>query len=654
MSIWLAEIKDLNRLYKSIDGLLPELEKELEKLIASEDENMLLVYARRCLEVIITDLCKNELQRERGTEPLQRIIDKLNKEQKVPHNIIVSMYGVNSMSTFGAHPKEFDLRQIKPVLSNLETILYWYIKYRDIKVKGKMPGETKKQAGFQPKQQKLKKRRITVLGSVLVSAVVIMLLILTDIINIDKLSMLKKIDSVAILPFDNYTGNDSLEFFVEGMHASLISDMSQLSGMRVTQKTSSKAYKNTEKSIQDISSELNVDAVIEAEVLCVGDSICVRFKLISPYPEEKLLWESDYKEEKSQILNLYNEVTKKIAEEVKISLTPEEEKTLVADKGTVHPDVLDAYYKGSYNLGFLTLEGLQTAIDYFNKALEIDPNFAPAHAALAGVWAVLKQMDFVSSDEADPKIMKHLGKARELDSTIAVVYYYQAIKEVWTDFDWPGGESSFKKALELNPNYSEARALYSHLLMLLSNWKEAREQMNIALKTDPNNPFVNVLNGMVLMCEEDYANCIGLLEPLEKIMPNNPLVILGLFVSYSKTGQVDMAIQQCKKWINPATNEKAVQILETEYEKSGFTNALNLAADEVEGSMDKTFVSPQKLFVIYALAGNTEKTLYWLERAYIKRDPDIPYIAVLSYLKPYRDEPRFIDIVKGLSLNQRN
>ena len=244
-----------------------------------------------------------------------------------------------------------------------------------------------------------------------------------------------------------------------------------------------------------------------------------------------------------------------------------------------------------------------------------------------------------------------LGKARELDSTIAVVYYYQAIKEVWTDFDWPGGESSFKKALELNPNYSEARALYSHLLMLLSKWKEAREQMNIALKTDPNNPFVNVLNGMVLMCEEDYANCIGLLEPLEKIMPNNPLVTLGLLVSYSKTDQVDMAIQQCKMWINPATNEKAVQILEREYEKSGFTSALNVAANEVEGSMDSVFVSPQKLFVIYALAGNTEKTLYWLERAYIKRDPDIPYIAVLSYLKPYRDEPRFIDIVKGLKLN---
>ncbi|NQU84637.1 MAG: hypothetical protein HQ541_02645, partial [Mariniphaga sp.] len=129
MSIWLAEIKELKKVYESIQGNLPALEKELERLIATDDENMLLVYSRRCLEVIVTDLCEHELKRHRGTEPLQRIIDKLNKEEKVPHNIIVSMLNVNSMSTFGAHPKEFELKQVKPVLINLTTIIEWYISY---------------------------------------------------------------------------------------------------------------------------------------------------------------------------------------------------------------------------------------------------------------------------------------------------------------------------------------------------------------------------------------------------------------------------------------------------------------------------------------------------------------------------------------------
>jgi len=123
MNIWSAEIKDLEKLYDSFKGQHPRLDKELEKLIKADDENMVLVYARRCLEVIITDLCERELKRDRGTEPLKGIIDKLNKEQKVPHNIIVSMQNLNSLSSFGAHPKDFDPRQVKPVLLDLTTAI---------------------------------------------------------------------------------------------------------------------------------------------------------------------------------------------------------------------------------------------------------------------------------------------------------------------------------------------------------------------------------------------------------------------------------------------------------------------------------------------------------------------------------------------------
>lgn len=132
MTIWSAEIKEIEVLYTSLTGHLPDLEKELERLIKSDDENMVLVYARRCLEVIITDLCECELNRPRKTEPLKGIIDKLNREEKLPDYIIASMHSVNSLSTFGAHPKEFDPKQVRSVLINLSTILNWYLKYHDI------------------------------------------------------------------------------------------------------------------------------------------------------------------------------------------------------------------------------------------------------------------------------------------------------------------------------------------------------------------------------------------------------------------------------------------------------------------------------------------------------------------------------------------
>lgn len=126
MSIWSAEIKELERLYESFRGQSPELKKELGQLIKTEDPNVILLYSRRCLEVIITDLCECKLKRLRGTEPLKGIIDKLNKEKKVPQHIISSMNGLNELSTYGTHPKDFDPEQIKPVLVNLDIIIKWY------------------------------------------------------------------------------------------------------------------------------------------------------------------------------------------------------------------------------------------------------------------------------------------------------------------------------------------------------------------------------------------------------------------------------------------------------------------------------------------------------------------------------------------------
>ena len=134
MTIWSTELKEINVLYYYVKNQLPDLEKELERLIKTDDENIVLIYARRCLEVIINELCETELKRPRKTEPLKGIIDKLNREEKVPAHIIASMHSLNSLSTFGAHPKEFDPQQVRPVLINLSTILKWYLKYKNIEI----------------------------------------------------------------------------------------------------------------------------------------------------------------------------------------------------------------------------------------------------------------------------------------------------------------------------------------------------------------------------------------------------------------------------------------------------------------------------------------------------------------------------------------
>jgi hypothetical protein len=213
MTIWSAEIKEIERLYDSIKGQSPELEKELERLINASDENMVLVYARRCLEVIITDLCECELKRPRKTEPLQGIIDKLNREEKIPSHIFASMQSLNSLSTFGSHPKEFDPRQVKPVLNNLATIIEWYLKYKDTQTISKVKTEEAK-----PDIEKLvddkelsrkPNKNIIILFSrlLLIVAIVIVLLFVFDIIGVKKQTKEPE-KSIAVLPFENLSSDE--------------------------------------------------------------------------------------------------------------------------------------------------------------------------------------------------------------------------------------------------------------------------------------------------------------------------------------------------------------------------------------------------------------------------------------------------------------
>jgi len=231
MAIWSSEIKELERLYESFKGQLPELEKELGKLIKADDENMILLYSRRCLEVIITDLCECELNRPRKTEPLQGIIDKLNKEEKVPSHIIASMHGLNTLSTFGTHPKDFDPEQIKPVLNNLDIIIKWYLRYKGFQVIQEYEPESKKHI---PKETEIQdvpsgKHRNN-LAMILTAILIIIAVIIYPKIfrrnTLDNLRSSGERISVAVMPFQNMTNDSSWNIWQSGIQDMLITSLS--------------------------------------------------------------------------------------------------------------------------------------------------------------------------------------------------------------------------------------------------------------------------------------------------------------------------------------------------------------------------------------------------------------------------------------------
>ena len=194
-----------------------------------------------------------------------------------------------------------------------------------------------------------------------VSIAVIIGLIILNLVGRPTMLRAGDIQSLVVLPFENFTGDDQLDNMVSGMHALLVGDMGRISGVRVLGKTTSNAYKDVDKSATGIASELNVDAVIEASVMCLGDSVCMQFRLVRTTGKEEQLWIADYKEDKSQIINLYNQITKQIADEIMIELTPQEER-LFAKSRTVDREAYDAYLRSYQHWDDFSEESLKSPV----------------------------------------------------------------------------------------------------------------------------------------------------------------------------------------------------------------------------------------------------------------------------------------------------
>jgi len=275
-----------------------------------------------------------------------------------------------------------------------------------------------------------------------ISLVVIVGLVVLNIIGGPKSLRAGDIQSLVILPFDNFTGDDALNNMVSGMHSSLITDVGRVSGLQVKSRTSSNAFKGKNMTIPEIASELGAHAALETAVTCLGDTICIQLRLVSTDGDEEQLWVADYREEKSQALNLYNRITKQIAEEILVELSSDEEE-LLARKQTVDPDAYDAYLRGLYHLNQLTPGDFQKAWDYFQRAIDLDPDWADPHAGMAVTWMFTGYFGMVPENMSTPKINLYLDQALELDPNSAFAYYAKGVTAVWTEWDWEKGEKAF-------------------------------------------------------------------------------------------------------------------------------------------------------------------------------------------------------------------
>lgn len=491
------------------------------------------------------------------------------------------------------------------------------------------------------------------------SLVLIILIVIGSRWSIQEFGTAKKgsIQSLAILPFDNFTGNDSLAYFVAGMQSSLIGDMQKISALRVPSKTSSNSFKDSKTSIPEIANQLNVDAAVEGEITCMGeDTICVQIRLIRAFPVEEQVWVQDYKIERGEILNFYNNVTKQISKEIDIALTPTEDRSLATSR-KVNPDAYDAYLKGLYYWEKLDQQSVQKALRYFELAAELDPQWADPYAGLANAWGIFGFFEFLPRSVTLPKVYPYLHKALELDPNSAKAHYVAAILAVWTEWDWEKGEREFLRSIELDPKDALCRMYYAHLLMILRRTEDANQQAKTGLKLDPMKPLVLGLYGVVM--QENNGDSKGAIEAFQKSLTIDPDFWLGKMLL--KNSQMENAYKngEYEKWIE-LWHEK---VLSGDWNTEGreavlhvFDERGHIAAIEEMFRMndiygDHCYMSVSVKVERYTKLGNHDKAMESLEQEYEDKDTNLPYISTkYNYCDQYKDNPRYIEILKKMNL----
>jgi serine/threonine-protein kinase len=456
------------------------------------------------------------------------------------------------------------------------------------------------------------------------------------------------IDSIAVLPLENLTGDPEQEYFVDGVTDELIGQLAQIGALRVISRRSVMQYKGVKKPLPEIARELKVDAVVEGTVHRVGDSVRIRVQLIKAFPEERNLWVQTYDRAMTDVLVMYKEMARAIADRIQVKLTSQEEIQLASTR-QVNPEAYEAYIKGRFHWYKLTPQDLEIALQYFQLALEKDPNYALAYAGIAEVWSN-GAIFGVPPREAIPKAKAAALKAIELDSTLAEAHDMLARVRTWGEWDWAGAEPEFQRAIELKPNYPDARVFYSLFLTALGRPEEGMAQIERAVELDPFNFFFEWAFGWHLWAQRRYDDAIVQLRRSLRMEPNFLLAHLHLWDAFHETGMYEEALAEAKKLF--AGDSEAADVLAPGDAEVGYAEAMSLLAEMLAARSNLGYVPPGWIAKLYAHAGDKERALEWLEKAYQDLDIVMVFLSVESTWDILRDEPRFQDLLRRMNLPQ--
>lgn len=459
------------------------------------------------------------------------------------------------------------------------------------------------------------------------------------------------VGSIAILPFVNASGNPDMEYLSDGITESLINTLSRLPNLAVSSRNAVIRYKRPEIDARAAGRTLKVQAVLTGRIVQRGEALTISAELID-VDDDRHLWGEQYNRRFEDVLAVQEEISTEIFENLRIRLTGDERRRFIR-RYTDNTEAYQLYLRGRYQWNKRTAEGFRRAIGYFEKATQVDPNYAPAHAALADVYNNLANYNFALMQPRDAleKVQAAAGRALHIDDGLAAAHASLALAAYQWEWDWSKADKEFKRALELDPGSASTYHWYAHYLMTRGRTRDSLEAGARALELDPLDLPANAHQGWHHLFVRQYDLAIGPLQRTNEMDPNFTVSRWYLGLAYEQQGAVPDAIGQFEYCVRVTNGRPSMLALVGHaYAVAKRTSEARAILHQLEARSKKEYVASYPLAAIHAGLGEKSEAFARLERAYEERDSWMVYLGLDPRLDGLRSDPRFADLLRRTEL----
>ena len=459
-----------------------------------------------------------------------------------------------------------------------------------------------------------------------------------------------EINSIAVLPFENRSGNPDSEYLSDGISDSLIYRLTQLPNLKVSPTSSVIRYKGKPTDVAEVARELEVDAVMSGKLAQRGDNLTISVELIDARTK-KLIWAEQYDRKMSDLLATQREIATTITEKLQLKLAGDETRG-ITKKYTDSNEAYQLYLRGRYSFGKRTKDEMLRAVDYFRQAIDRDPKFALAYARIAETYGSMPAYPYLAPKEAFPQAKAAALKALEIDPTLSEAHTFLAYCLAIYDWNWVEAERSFKRAIELDPNNSAAHFRYGQIyLMPTGRFEEGIAEIKRGLELEPldMNMGGTLASAYFFACQKD--NALELARKTREIEPAHPIGRWILSQAYLVKEMYAEAISHNEQWLqSEPTNQFALRDAGIAYAKIGRRDKAEEMIRRFREIEKTQYIPTSRIACIYGALGDMDKAFAELTKAFEARDWELYRSNVEPYMYPFRDDPRFKEMVGRLNL----